>query len=72
MGRVTRKGQITIPKAIREEMGLHPGDEISFEETTEGYVLRKDVEDDPFERWRGAAEADTTVEERMEALRGRR
>jgi AbrB family looped-hinge helix DNA binding protein len=72
MSRVTQKGQITIPKTVREEMGLHPGDEVSFEESDEGYVLRKDVEDDAFERWRGVAETETTVEERMEALRGRR
>jgi AbrB family looped-hinge helix DNA binding protein len=72
VSRVTQKGQITIPKTVREEMGLHPGDEVSFEESDEGYVLRKDVEDDAFERWRGVAETETTVEERMEALRGRR
>lgn len=72
MSRVTQKGQVTIPKAVREDMGLHPGDEVSFEETDEGYVLRKDVTDDPFERWRGVAETDATVEERIEALRGRR
>jgi AbrB family looped-hinge helix DNA binding protein len=28
--RVTRKGQVTIPKAIREEFGLMPGTEVEF------------------------------------------
>jgi AbrB family looped-hinge helix DNA binding protein len=28
--RVTRKGQVTIPKAIREEFGLLPGTEVEF------------------------------------------
>jgi len=29
--RVTSKGQVTIPKAIREEAGLGPGSEVEFE-----------------------------------------
>ncbi len=27
---ITSKGQATIPKAIREHLGLHPGDRIKF------------------------------------------
>lgn len=32
--RVTSKGQITIPAAVREQLGLQPGDEIAFEPKT--------------------------------------
>jgi AbrB family looped-hinge helix DNA binding protein len=28
--RLTEKGQVTIPVAVREELGLHPGDEVDF------------------------------------------
>ena len=28
--RVTSKGQITVPKLIRERLGIEPGDEIAF------------------------------------------
>jgi antitoxin PrlF len=28
--RITSKGQVTIPQAIREELGLHPDTEVSF------------------------------------------
>lgn len=28
--RMTSKGQVTIPKRIRQEMGFGPGDEIDF------------------------------------------
>jgi AbrB family looped-hinge helix DNA binding protein len=28
--RLTRQGQITVPKAIRDALGLRPGDEIEF------------------------------------------
>jgi AbrB family looped-hinge helix DNA binding protein len=29
--RVSTKGQVTIPLAIRERLGLHPGTEVEFE-----------------------------------------
>ncbi len=29
--RVGAKGQVVIPKAIRDRVGLHPGDEVEFE-----------------------------------------
>ena len=72
MSRVTRKGQVTIPKEIREELGIRPGDEVTFAETEAGIVIRKEVPEDRFEKWRGVADADQSVEERMAALRGRR
>jgi AbrB family looped-hinge helix DNA binding protein len=28
--RITSKGQVTIPQAIRESAGLHPGSEVRF------------------------------------------
>lgn len=72
MSRITSKGQVTIPKEIREELGLRAGDEIAFEETDDGYVLRKDVDENRFEKYRGVADTDETVEERMRDLRGDR
>jgi len=35
---LTSKGQVTIPKAIREALGLAPGDRIAFELVREGVV----------------------------------
>lgn len=29
--RVTSKGQITVPKAVRERLGIQPGDELAFQ-----------------------------------------
>jgi AbrB family looped-hinge helix DNA binding protein len=29
--RITSKGQVTIPQAIREQAGLHPGSEVEFQ-----------------------------------------
>lgn len=39
--RITRKGQVTIPKALREEFGLEEGDKIRWEKTEDGIRVRK-------------------------------
>lgn len=75
MPSVTTKGQVTIPKAVRETMGIKPGDEVIFEETSEGYVIQKDAPTtdegtDPFEKYRGIADSEATMPERMRRLRG--
>ena len=75
MTRVTTKGQVTIPKQVREELGIEPGDEIDFAETEAGYVIRKqapttDDGGDPFEKYRGVADADESMTDRMRRLRG--
>ena len=74
MPRVTTKGQVTIPKEIREELGIEPGDEVVFEPVDGGYEIRKgapttETGDDPFEKYRGNAESDETMPERMRRLR---
>lgn len=41
-GTVTSKGQITIPKAVRDDLGLVSGSRVSFERTPDGdYLLRR-------------------------------
>lgn len=67
---VTRNGRVTIPEEIREKLGVRPGDEVTFAETEAGIVIRKAVPEDRFGKWRGVADADQSVEERMAALRG--
>lgn len=39
--RITRKGQVTIPKELREEFGLKVGDELLWEKTEDGIRVRK-------------------------------
>jgi AbrB family looped-hinge helix DNA binding protein len=39
--RITRKGQVTIPKELREEFGLEEGDELRWEKTDDGIRIRK-------------------------------
>lgn len=39
--RISEKGQTTIPKEFRERLGIDAGDELEWELTDEGIVVRK-------------------------------
>ena len=39
MPRMTSKGQVTVPKRIRDYLGLKPGSEVRFRYTGDGKIL---------------------------------
>lgn len=39
--RMTTKGQVTVPRAIRDRLGLKAGDEIAFTLLTDGTVVMR-------------------------------
>lgn len=39
--RVTEKGQVTIPKDLRDELGIGAGTEVEFERKDDAIVVRK-------------------------------
>ena len=39
--RVTEKGQVTIPKELRDALGIGAGTEVSFERADDAIVVRK-------------------------------
>ena len=41
MPRITSKGQVTIPKEIRDRFGMLPGSEVEFRDDGETITLRK-------------------------------
>ena len=41
---VTTKGQVTIPKELREKFGIEPGSEVDFVAGSDGIRLRKVVD----------------------------
>jgi len=43
---LTNKGQTVIPKAIRDRLGLHPGDTLDFVVQDNGDVLIRPATDD--------------------------
>jgi antitoxin PrlF len=45
------QGQVTIPKEVREKLGVHPGEDVGFEEEGDLLVIRKVITKSPFDKW---------------------
>ena len=70
---MTTKGQVTIPKRVREHLGLKPGSDIDFELAEDGRVFLKTDHVAPqsrFDRLRGSAKPGMTTDELMALTRG--
>jgi antitoxin PrlF len=46
--RITSKGQVTVPKHIRDLLGIAPGDDIGFREEGQAVIVEK-IEEPPSE-----------------------
>lgn len=55
--KVTSKGQITIPKSVRDRLGLRTGDQIEFIEEKGSFRVQKRLVRSPFGRYRGYLKA---------------
>lgn len=53
VAKITSKGQVTIPKKVREKLGVNPGEDISFEEKGDLILIRKALTRSPFDKWVG-------------------
>lgn len=51
--RITSKGQVTIPKHVRDRMGVKPGDEVIFVEDEGGFRIRRRIRREDIAKWRG-------------------
>ncbi len=70
---VAERGQITLPKAVRDALGLTKGTKLKVELVDGRIILRKDVSD-AIARLRGRfklAEGFKSTDDAMRALRGR-
>ena len=72
---VTSKGQVTIPKPVRDLLGITPGSAVEFRLEADGRVVlthagRTRRPRSRFEALRGAAGAGMTTEEIMALTRG--
>ncbi len=79
MSRMTAKGQVTIPKQVRHELALKPGDEVEFYEEKGVFYVRKKIDLDAmkaaFEEYRNLLAdswGDKDVDEIFREMRGRR
>jgi AbrB family looped-hinge helix DNA binding protein len=73
MTRLTTKGQVTIPKRLRDHLGLQPGSSVEFELAGDGRVFLKAPQQAPkskFARLRGSAKLCITTDELMALTRG--
>jgi len=68
--KVTKKGQVTIAKALRARLGIGPGSRVRFEVSADGGVVLRPVEVDRFDRVVGTLKTDMTTDEIMALLRG--
>nr|CAD6602906.1 AbrB/MazE/SpoVT family DNA-binding domain-containing protein [Rhizobium sp. TCK] len=72
---VTTKGQVTIPKAVRDLLGIAPGTKVDFQRHADGSVVltRADKKTRPasrFQRLRGHAGEGLSTEAIMALTRG--
>ncbi len=75
---VTVKGQVTIPKRVREYLGIQPGSGVEFEVGPQGEVLLRKAGRSPkhgrprsrFAALRGTRKTGMTTDELMNLLRG--
>ncbi|MFN3548336.1 MAG: AbrB/MazE/SpoVT family DNA-binding domain-containing protein [Mesorhizobium sp.] len=71
---VTTKGQVTIPKDVRDRLGLIPGSKVRFQQNSDGdYILLPADESDGrgrFARWRGHAGPGLDTDSIMRLTRG--
>ncbi len=71
--RVTSKGQVTIPKDVRDRLGLRAGDEIEFVDDRGSFRVQKRVVASPFRKYRGRLKrlAGRSPDDLVEGMRGR-
>ena len=50
---LSEKGQVTIPKRLREDLGLVPGTVLDFTEEDGRLVARRIGGENPIRKWRG-------------------
>ena len=70
--RISERGQITIPKPLRERFGMQPNVEVEITPTEEGLLIRKrPVAEHPVDRVYGLLDGRGNTDDYIEEIRGR-
>jgi antitoxin PrlF len=73
---VTSKGQVTIPKPIRDRLGIRPGNTVDFELAADGQVVLVKIDGERpksrFAALRGCAGPGLSTDETIALTRGNR
>jgi antitoxin PrlF len=72
---VTSKGQVTIPKPVRDHLGIVPGSQVAFRRAADGSIIIEKADGtapqpNRFAKVRGSAGPGMTTDELMALLRG--
>ncbi|MBI4876285.1 MAG: AbrB/MazE/SpoVT family DNA-binding domain-containing protein [Acidobacteria bacterium] len=68
---LSEKGQVTIPKPLRERLGLRPGQILDFQEERGRLIGTKQSPADPIEEVYGVLKTGRTSDSILRGLRGR-
>ena len=74
--KMTSKGQVTVPKSVRDYLGIKPGVKVTFERLPSGDVVLRPVkrtakpQPSVFAKLRGRADIKMTTDEVMALMRG--
>ncbi|MBF0493232.1 MAG: type II toxin-antitoxin system PrlF family antitoxin [Deltaproteobacteria bacterium] len=71
---MTERGQITVPKEIRDQLGLKAGVSLTFTISKQGIVVKKAASSpktDWLSKYRGIIKSDKSVDEIIEEMRGK-
>jgi AbrB family looped-hinge helix DNA binding protein len=71
---ITSKGQVTLPKLVRERLGVNPGEQVEFRLGEHGEVIIEKAggerQPERFARWRGFFGPGPSTDEIMALTRG--
>jgi len=67
---IGERGQVTIPKALRDRLGIRPGEQLEFSEQPGGLLLRKAGVLERIEAVEGTLRLGMTTDEFVDLLRG--
>lgn len=67
---ISEKGQVTIPKPLRERLGLRPGNQLDFREEQGRLVATKATLQDPVEGVYGILDLGRPTDELISVSRG--
>ncbi len=70
LSKVAERGQVVIPKILREKLGIRPGAMLDFKIEDGHLVAKKVMTTDPIAKVMGCLKMDQTTDEFIEDIRG--
>ncbi len=67
---VSERGQVVIPKALRERLGIRAGEVLDFEARGGRLIVTKVVQTDPLDEVYGILKMNRTTDELIDMMRG--